>query len=273
MLNVDFQIHLIHYEETLEALFPHILKAVEEMSDEKPIVRLCKKLGAGYKGIVTGILCNLPQASRNELFCWLIDRYRDTVCKKLNDMISASEFENCISVNNLTLKRSDESVLLSLNDVNVDYGELLKNQQVQNMIGNAVESNSIVQSFKSDCLREDAKVGRFVSHAIDSLSQKKITGKALQLNFFRRNLDRQVIGTLEKNYLPEQLGGIVTKFLNSKGVYAEIGDVTITKEERTLESDAPNEFSKELENAIIDAIAQFLKEIQDRYSEQKADGK
>ena len=83
----------------------------------------------------------------------------------------------------------------------------------------------------------------------------------MMLNLFCGGIEKQALLFMEENYLPEELGSQVSELLQKKGIYAEVSAVKMCNEQR---SEKPQEseslLTKEFEFAIVDAVAEYLRE-------------
>lgn len=164
-------------------------------------------------------------------------RYQAKICQQLNALVAGSELGRSITVSYLDLRLSDEQMLLSLNGISVYYDELLKNEKMRQTLLNMAG----IRSF-----------GRLREFPL---------GKVM--NLFHGWIEKKGIKILEKTFLPEQLGEMTSRFLKEKKIYCEIGDVVLCTAERPGTSGGERKvFDQELEQAIIDAVAAYLKDIE-----------
>lgn len=105
----------------------------------------------------------------------------------------------------------------------------------------------------------DEQWAKRVSGVVSFLSKKKTTD--VTLTIFRKSIEKQTLHFLEKVYLPGELGKIVSDYLKSKGIYAEVSTLKIQQSAESLPEPEEERFlSKELEFAIVDAVADTLRD-------------
>lgn len=259
MLNAEICIRSIDYERTFESLFPMLMETVNKMDADNLLIRLLQKLGESSKTMVISILQKLSHQHQDEILCRMVSYYHAEICKQLNALFEANGFGNCIIVQGLGVRSCVDGMVVTLNDVKLDYPALSQNEKVQQGIGNAAEGSKVGQLFMSFSGNRSGVMSKKISDKVSSLSQKKGTG--MVLNLLSGGIEKQTLNYLEKNYLPEQLGKMASGFLEAKGIYAEVSAVEIQHSaENMLQEEPENLLTKELEFAVVDAVVEYLKE-------------
>ena len=259
MLNAEVRIQSIDYERTFEALFPMLMEMVNGMDGESMPIRLLQKLGETSQNVVTGILRKLSPRHQDQILCQLVSAYQVELCRHMNALLAAKGLGEGIVVQRLQAQACEDEMLLTLQNVDVQYAELLKIEQIQQAIGKAAESSAVGQMYQMFSGSRDGAMSRMISDKVSFLSRQKGTGTVM--NFFRGDIEKKALHFLEKKFLPEELGRMVSDFLAEKGIYAEVSAIELTASGGTcVEEGAERLLSKELEFAMVDAVAAYLKE-------------
>ena len=259
MLNVDVTIRSIDYERTFEALFPLLMETVNNMDAENSMIRLLQRLGQTSRGVVTALLRRLFRYHQDELLCRLVNHYRVDICKQLNALIDANEMRGCVSAGRLSVQHNRDGMLLKLGSVQVNYAELLKDSRARQAIGASAENSGLGRLVQRVSSAPKGQLGKMVSDTVDAISQNKMTG--IITGVFHNKIEKKTVKMLEKQYLPEELGELISEYLEGRGIYAEIDEVNVYPMESVEEQDIPERFlDKELEDALIDAVANYLRD-------------
>ncbi len=258
MLCAEIHVRSIDYERTFYGLFPLLMETVRKMDGENLMIYMLKELGETSRSLVPGILQELSRKHRDEVLCRLVSFYRKELSVQMNQLLALNGFGDCISVEWLEAQQEEQGFLLTLNNIKVDFAELLKIEKVSEMIGDAAENSKIGQAVSSIDSGYGGLLKKAVAKGVHALGHQK--GTHIVESFFRGSIEKKGIKYLEEKYLPEELGRMVGNFLEEKNIFAEVSGVELRSQQQTAPADRPEYFlTRELEYALVDAVVAYLK--------------
>ncbi|MDO4334196.1 MAG: hypothetical protein Q4C58_16140 [Eubacteriales bacterium] len=247
MFSIRVEVGKIGYEKTMTTLFPAALRKCRKLQSPNLLIRLFLELGEDAMPVLLGIMDKLPENAKQELLCQCMNSYRTVLTEKLNEYLRADDWGKNFVIQSIYMERTDDGVALVGDGVSVDYGTLLKNEDVRAKINNTAASFNGL-----------GKVGKiFAPYAGNAL--KKMVEVAPE------ETEKLGLLLLQKEEIKQKLMGLARTALQKRELELELKELSIVPVEKAdLIQDAGAaakslKISAELENELIKAIAEYLK--------------
>lgn len=251
VINVRITTGALNYEETLHNLFPMLADKLRGADQDHTCLRvvsaLIDKLGGDAETVAVRLIQYLPKQSKDELVCQIVSSYESILIEKLNEVLLDNEIGRSFQIKTIKIQRTGvEGLDLLLGGVEADMKQLLYNETIL-----AGLNSEIQKKLEPGILGKlSAKAAMAALCAAGGLPNDEMerAGAALLTQPAIKNM------VLDKT---QQL-------LSSKSIVAPLTDLCV---EPNCEAEGyipggahPPERSAELEEALLTALAQYLKD-------------
>lgn len=220
MLSASIKISNINYEKTLQNIFPMIREKIKSAESKNMIIRFFKKLDDAALPVLLGIMNHLPEDIKNELLVLCLDTYSSKIQEKLNEGLEKNSYGKYMNVGRVSIVQEGNFLYLWIGQVQVDYKGLVK---------------------------------------------EKLTGKfgSFASLFVGEKLESMALEILETDVSKKKLIELTEDVLDKYGLVMDLTDIQIIKDKKEIgdfiEAETHLVLSEKMENAIMDALAGYLK--------------
>ena len=221
MLSASIKISDINYEKTFQNIFPMIRENIKTTESDNLVLRFFKKLDDAALPVLLGIMNHLPEDIKNELLVLCLDTYSGKIQEKLNEGLETNSYGKYLNVGRVSIVQEGKFLYLWIGQVEVDYKGLVK-ERMAGMIGN------------------------FVSF------------------FAGEKLENIALDILESEISKKKLMELAKDALDKYGIVMDLTDIQLIKYKEEsgdyIEAEPHLVLSERMENAIMDALAGYLKD-------------
>lgn len=247
MFNIYLKITAIDYETTIRTILPQVLSKCRETESDNLLIGLLKELGEATEPVLLGILDHLLDEQRQELLCICMEAYGGVMTEQVNKFLEMDQWGRNFTAGRISLKRSEEGLLLAAEQVTADFNTLLMDDGLQDQLGQAAAG--------------------FLGDGILGMMARKHTNSILKIatTMVPDGLEQAGISMMKREDIKAKLLKLLRKALSDREIGIEAADLQIElceDDEKGIASVKPEKFvmSKELESAIVRALASFLKD-------------
>ena len=275
MLNVTMNVTDISYEETATNLLIRYLPRMPEKIAENTVVRLLNKLGGQAPAVLCTLMRYVPDDGKIRLICELMNRNQEKLADLINDVLASHEFGKNFHISGIMCKPDNRGMSLSIHDLKVSYDGLLDNELVKGAVhqmasdyvgDNPLMKNRSLKGLGSVLAQNAYSVAKFavklpfVNHQIEKSAVAIIQNP---------NNKAKIVSLLEQAFVE---AGLVMRIQNFDVLPSPPVENAVTllpdseaagKDGQTVPELEPLNaeiFSSELEDMLLNAIAQFLKD-------------
>lgn len=221
MLSASIKISDINYEKTFQNIFPMIREKIKSTESKNMIIRFFKKLDDAALPVLLGIMNHLPEDIKNELLVLCLDTYSSKIQEKLNEGLEKNSYGKYMNVGRVLIVQEGNFLYLWIGQVQVDYKGLVKEKLT-------------------------GKLGSFVSF------------------FAGEKLENIALDMLESEISKKKLMELTKDALDKYGIVMDLTDIQLIKDKEEsgdyIEAEPHLVLSERMENAIMDALAGYLKD-------------
>jgi len=233
------------------------MQKCRKMENPNLTVRFWLKTGDAFMAAALGILNLMDEKSKNELLCGLVNLYCKEILSALNGLLWKDELGKNISIGDLYMAQDSEGRLSLIGrNIQVDYSSLMKNETVKQKIGDYAGKMIKKTIFGgSDVFR------KVVEDTVGSVAEFAV-GIAPDMD------EKKVLSVMNKEGNKNRLLHMAEQVMEEKGLCVGLEDFVFVQEMvcgiqgKTVVEDAKErkfEFSGELEEELLDAVAGYLK--------------
>lgn len=236
MLTATIKIRSIDYESTFQQIFPVLSEKIKSWTSRNMIVRLFQQLGDAALPVSIGVMRRIPEDTKNELLVRVLNAYAPELRDKLNREFRKDEWGQFFEIGTIFIDQQTE-LLLNIGQIKVDYPALLNKDQVNSAIN---EHLGIFSGL--------ARAAANVTTAL--LSVTRIEKMGLDLLWRGGNNVR--------------LMNLIKSALSTHGIKLELSEIQLMQDkdvpEDLIESSQPFALTEKMENDIICALADYLRD-------------
>lgn len=234
MLLARIKISNINYEKTFRAIFPLVKEKVAAMESKNMMIRLFQKLDDAALPVLLGVMCRLPEKTKNELLVHCINTYAIILRDKLNEELKNDTWGRLFLVGDMRLVCQDNDFFLGIDKIEVDYKSLLEIDAV----------NEKLNGF----------FGKFAGVVK--------TGTKMAVTLAPDALEKKGLEILWKEENKQKLMAIAKRTLDMYGIVMSLDDIQLMqdKEETTdaVGGEMHLNLTGKMEEDLLDALAGYL---------------
>lgn len=236
MLATTIKIRSIDYESTLQQIFPVLSKKIMSLPSKDMIVRLLQQLGDAALPVLIGLMYRIPEDTKNELLIRSLNAYAPELRDKLNKEFKRDKWGHFFEIGTIYIDQQTE-ILLNIGQIKVNYAGLLNNDQVSSAI--------------------NERLGIFSGLA------KKAVNMTTSL-VPDTKIERMGLDFLWREENNTRLMNLIRNALSTHGMKLELSEIQLIQDEETsedvIESNQPFALTEQMENDIICALADYLRD-------------
>lgn len=126
MLSAILKVRGINYEKTVYNVFPEVKEMLASSGRGGEVSELLDVLGGDALPAAEGLLSALPQEKKNEIICWGINRYRDKIIEKLNELLRGNRYGKDVSLGGIEAVSKGNGICIQVSGIQADYAEIIK---------------------------------------------------------------------------------------------------------------------------------------------------
>lgn len=235
MLDAIIRIRSIDYEGTFQHIFPVLSEKIMSWNSKNMIIRLFQQLDDAALPVLVGVMHRIPKDTKNELLVRGLNAYAPELRDKLNEEFIKDRWGQCFEIGDIFIEQQTE-ILLNIGQIKVNYPALLNNAQVNSAI------NEHLGIFSGLARTAANMVTVFASDAVEKKG----------LDFLWREENKVRLMNLIKNAL------------STHGIRLELSEIQLMQSkaapENAIESNQPLVLTEKMENDIICALADYLRD-------------
>lgn len=256
MIGAQIEIADIDYKRTFQNIFPKALTKWEEMENPHLMIRFLQKMGDASMTAALGILELLSEEEKGALLCEISSLYGQEIMLLLNNYLAGDDLGKNIQVGELLMMQDGGKMILSVRDIKIDYDSLLKNESVQDKIGDLAGQIAGRISRNSRLRQFAAGSAKLAASAAVHMAPEEV--------------ERQAIAVLRKEKYRTRFLEIAKQVLEKKGIYLSLADIALLRETnivdsgediKVIEEECGSQISGDLEEALLEAVTAYLKQL------------
>lgn len=241
MIDATFNINAIDYERTFANLYPELLQKSYSWKMDNPILRLLQKMGDDSIAFAVGFLRRLPKRYKDELLVVAMNSYSDVLVKLCREYLLHDDYGKYFTLEDVLFVQRETDIEMHVINIEVDYNSLVRDDGIRSKITDSLRG-------KLGVLGKVATLGVDVATGVVPEQVEKLALKLLD-------------GEVQK----EKMISLFQDIIHEKGLQMDISDIKLVQSEHIIGEDdiiiERIELSDELQGAVVDAMAEFLKGI------------
>lgn len=252
MLQMKLTLKDINYEAVVKMVYPTLLRKISETPSRNLLVRLIRELGEDGEKVLVALTEKLPQNAKDQLVCHCLSSFGTTLAAKLNEYLREDTWGKAFVLDSFTAELDNGRLILTARNVQVDFKAILmeasESKNLEKIAGRVV-GNGLLGAFAA---KAAAKVAEQAVQAIEAMPQEELEAAGIAL--------------LNKDSVQKKLMGVITKALVKKKIPLTIEEISVESFDLVVlpDENAQNllDLPEELEDALIKALADFLREME-----------
>lgn len=252
MLQMKLTLKDIDYESVMKMVYPTLLRKISGTPSRNLLFRLIRELGEDGEKVLVALMEKLPQDAKNQLVCHCLSSFGVTLAGKLNEYLREDTWGKAFVLDSCTAELDNGRLVLTARNVQTDFKAILKEaSESKNLekIAGRVVGNGPLGAFAA---RAAAKVAEQAAQATEAMTPEE--------------LETAGIALLNKDSVQKKLMDVITKALTKKNIPLTIAELSVESCNFVVlpEGNVPSTLNlpEDLENALIKALADFLREMQ-----------
>lgn len=282
MIHAIIKIKEIDYEKSFINLFPRVMEKLNQKEHKNLAVRFLQKMGDSSVPAVLGTLDRMTEKGKGELLIKIVNAYQQEFLVLLNHFLEKKNLGNQIQIGSFCMGWNKKGqMVIAVRDVKADGAEILQNDRVQQKIRDFAGAKA-------------AKIGR--SSVFQLLAANSVNAAAkFAANRMPDEMEKMAISVMEKPENKKRILNLAEQAMEKNGLCVKLEDISfrqadasrenVRAAENTAQSAAAGEsaatsenvpageggkrerglegleFSSELEEEILNAAAEYFKEI------------
>lgn len=251
MLQLKLNLAEINYESILKMVYPTLLEKVSQNQSRNLLFRLITELGNDGEGVLLRLIEKLPSETCSQLVCHFLNSYSPVLIGKLNDYLREDSWGKHFVLDRIEAEQSSNGLVLTAQNVQADFKALLNAaSEAENLkkIAGKVVGNGLLGAFAA---KAAAKAAEKATQATSAMAPEE--------------LEAAGVAMLNRDAVRQKLMEVVAKALNTNNIPLAVSEIQVEStayaEVSQQETTKRLELSGELENALIKALADFLREV------------
>lgn len=252
MLQMKLTLKDIDYESVIRMVYPTLLRKISGTPSRNLLFRLIRELGEDGEKVLVALMEKLPQDAKNLLVCHCLSSFGATLAGKLNEYLREDTWGKAFVLDSCTAELDNGRLVLTARNVKTDFKAILKEaSEPKNLekIAGRVVSNGPLGAFAA---KAAAKVAEQAAQATEAMTPEE--------------LETAGIALLNKDSVQKKLMDVITKALTKKNIPLTIEALSVESCNFVVlpEGNVPSilNLPENLEDALIKALADFLREMQ-----------
>lgn len=251
MLQIKLTLTDINYEAVVKMVYPTLLRKISETPSRNLLVRLIRELGEDGEKVLVALTEKLPQNAKDQLVCHCLSSFGTTLAAKLNEYLREDTWGKAFVLDSFTAELDNGRLILTARNVQVDFKAILmeasESKNLEKIAGRVV-GNGLLGAFAA---KAAAKVAEQAAQAIEAMPQEELEAAGIAL--------------LNKDSVQKKLMDIIRNALAKKKIPLTIEEISVESFDLVVLPDENAQsildLPEELEDALIKALADFLREM------------
>lgn len=235
MLTATIKIRSINYERTFQQIFPALSEKILSWSSKNIIIRLFQQLGDYAMPVLIGVMHRIPTDTKNELLLCALNAYAPELRDKLNQEFMKDKWGQFFEIGTIFIDQQTE-IRLNVGQIKVDYQALLSCDQVSGMM--------------------NKRLGKWA----DPLK----AAARMAINLAPNAIEKKGLDLLSREENNARLMNLIRSALSTHGIELELSEIRLIQDEDVpedvIESSQPFALTEKMENDIICALADYLRD-------------
>lgn len=252
MLQIKLTLKDIDYEAVVKMVYPTLLRKISETPSRNLPARLIRELGEDGEKVLVALTEKLPQNAKDQLVCHCLSSFGTTLAAKLNEYLREDTWGKAFVLDSFTAELDDGSLALTARNVQVDFKAILmeasESKNLEKIAGRVV-GNGLLGAFAA---KAAAKVAEQAAQAIEAMPQEELEAAGIAL--------------LNKDSVQKKLMDVIRNALAKKKIPLTIEEISVESFDLVVLPDENAQsildLPEELEDALIKALADFLREME-----------
>lgn len=251
MLQLRLNLAEINYENILKMVYPTLLEKVSQNQSRNLLFRLITELGGDGEGVLLRLMEKLPPKTCNQLACHCLNSYSSVLVGKLNDYLREDPWGKHFVLDSIEVEQSGNGLVLTVRNVQANFKALL----------NAASEAENLEKITGKVVRN--KLMRALTGKAAAMAAEKAAQATNAMT--PEELEAAGVAMLGRDAVRHKLMKVVAKALKAKNIPLTVSEVQVESTEYAEISQQETtkllDLSEELENALIKALADFLREM------------
>lgn len=251
MLQMKLTLKDIDYEAVVKMAYPTLLKRISGTLSRNLLIRLIRELGEDGEKVLLALMEKLPQDAKNQMVCHCLNSYGTTLAAKLNEHLREDTWGKAFVLDSFTAELDNGKLVLTAQNVQADFKAILKEaSESKNLekIAGRVVGNGLLGAFAA---KAAAKVAEQAVQATETMAPEELEAAGIAL--------------LNKDSVQKKLMNVIRNALAKKKIPLTIEEISVERFDLVVlpDENAQNllDLPEELEDALIKALADFLREV------------
>lgn len=251
MLQIKLTLKDINYEAVVKMVYPTLLRKISETPSRNLMVRLIRELEEDGEKVLVALMEKLPQDAKNQLVCHCLSSFGATLAGKLNEYLREDTWGKVFVLDSFTAELDNGSLVLTARNVQADFKAMLKEaSESKNLekIAGRVVGNRLLSTFAA---KAAAKVAEQAAQATEAMTSEELEAAGVAL--------------LNKDSVQKKLMDVIANALTKKNIPLAVEEISVESCDLVVlpDEDAQSllDLPEELEDALIKALADFLREV------------
>ena len=251
MLQMKLTLKGIDYEAVVKMAYPTLLKRISGTLSRNLLIRLIRELGEDGEKVLLALMEKLPQDAKNQMVCHCLNSYGTTLAAKLNEHLREDTWGKAFVLDSFTAELDNGKLVLTAQNVQADFKAILKEaSESKNLekIAGRVVGNGLLGAFAA---KAAAKVAEQAVQATETMAPEELEAAGIAL--------------LNKDSVQKKLMNVIRNALAKKKIPLTIEEISVERFDLVVlpDENAQNllDLPEELEDALIKALADFLREV------------
>lgn len=236
MLQATLTVQDVGYCETLTRIYPVLYYEILSSEHNHFLIQLLKKLEQDSLPICLHLLQRLSQQDRDELLVMALNAYSETICESINHRLQEDPIGRHLSIPSISAGQSGDRLLLTVEQISIDYQALTHEPWVQDKIAQELGSLS--------------GFAKLAAQATVSASPDWLENKGISF--------------LNQPAIQNRILRLAQDTLHKQGFVLTLTNLSLSKDADTVSSQilsAGFSLSPKLEDHILNAIADYLRSL------------
>lgn len=251
MLQIKLILGDIDYESMMKMVYPVLLTKISGKPSRNLLLRLIREMGEDGEKVLLTLMEKLPQERKNQLVCHCLTSYGSTLMEKLNEVLQEDTWGKHFRLDSCKAELDNERLILTVQNVQVDFKAILmeasESKNLEKIAGRVV-GNGLLGAFAT---RVAAMAAEQAAQATEAMTPEE--------------LETAGIALLNKDAVQKKLMDVITKALTKKNIPMTIEEISVVSFDLAVLPEEKGQsildLPEELEDSLIKALADFLREV------------
>lgn len=251
MLQMKLTLKDINYEAVVKMAYPTLLSKISGPPSRNLLVRLIQELDEDGEKVLVKLMEKLPQDAKNQLVCHCLNSFGTTFVTKLNEYLREDTWGKAFVLDSCTAELDNGRLILTARNVQVDFKAILmeasESKNLEKIAGRVV-GNGLLGAFAA---KAAAKVAEQAVQATEAMTPEELESAGVAL--------------LNKDSVQKKLTDVIANALTKKNIPLAIEEISVESFDFVVLPDENVQsllnLPEELENALMKALADFLREV------------